>query len=92
MFAANWVLYSLILSSIITSTRSIKTQTKRVPSGEPSVRVCLVQSLRLPPSASAVATVRAEGRPLPSGQLVFAEVETRVALEDAIVAAGEDGH
>ena len=63
----------------------------------PSVRVCLVQSLRLPPSTSAVVTVRTESKPLQPHQLVFAEghraleMETGVVVEDALLPAGEDG-
>ena len=60
----------------------------------PSVRVCLVQSLRLPPSTSAVVTVRTESKPLQPHQLVFAkghralEMETGVVVEDALLPAG----
>ena len=63
----------------------------------PSIRVCLVQLLRLPPSTSAVVTVRTESKPLQPHQLVFVEghraleMETGVVVEDALLPAGEDG-
>ena len=80
------------------AVRLRKTSKGTVPGGAivPSIRVRLVQSLRLPPSRSAVVPVRLDStwelkKPLMvEGDGSF-ERETGLIVEDALIAAAEDG-